>query len=64
MFNGLVFSLVEKYYVSPSLNNSAKIDIKRETQKALIINNNNNYKYDMFGRIQNIKPCGKCGNIK
>ena len=61
MFNGLVFSLVEKYYVSPSSNNSVKININRETQKALIVNNN---KFDMFGRIKNIKPCGKCGNIK
>jgi hypothetical protein len=50
----MLFSQIERYSVSAS---------KIPEIKTIKTNNNitNEIKYDMLGRLQNIKPCGKCG---
>ena len=49
MFKGtMVFSQIERY----------KVVSKKKNVSVAAFNNN------MIGKIQNTKPCGKCGNAK
>jgi hypothetical protein len=55
----MLFSQIKRYSVpsAPSAP-SGKPDI------VVVSDFVKNMKYDMFGRIQNLKPCNKCGKMK
>ena len=58
----MLFSQIERYSV-PTAPTRKPVD--KSIDKLVIVSDFvKNMKYDMFGRIQNLNPCNKCGKMK
>lgn len=64
----MLFSQIKRYSVptastAPTASTVKYID-KSIDNLVVVSDFVKNMKYDMFGRIQNLKPCNKCGKMK
>jgi hypothetical protein len=61
----MLFSQIERYSVPTAPTAPTGKPVDKSIDKLVVVSDFvKNMKYDMFGRIQNLKPCNKCGKMK